>query len=133
MPKDKQRNLRSFASSKKGSHCIPSAFNINQTYKLGRSQTCHINDMSQRKHWYMREKNTPQSTMGLLNRVECIVLENLPVLIQIINRFCCRKLGLEIIYIFRVFSVCLSLLSAFLSTIMCILLLISDCVNLVLE
>ena len=59
--KDKQRKLGSF---KKGSHFIPSAFNIKQTYKLGRTQTCHISDMSQRKHGYMREKNTAQSTMA---------------------------------------------------------------------
>ena len=51
--------------------------------------------MSQRKHGYMQEKITPQSTMGLLNCVECIVLENLPVLIQIINRFCCMNLVLK--------------------------------------
>ena len=43
---DRQRKLGSFASSKKGgSHCIPSAFNINQAYKLGRSQTCHISNI----------------------------------------------------------------------------------------
>ena len=39
---DKQRKLGSFASSKKGVTCIPSAFNIKQAYRLGRSQTRHI-------------------------------------------------------------------------------------------
>ena len=71
---------------KKGSHCIPSEFNIKQAYmyKLGRSQTCHISNMSQRKHWIYARKNTPQSTMTLLNRVHCMVSENLPVYIQIV-------------------------------------------------
>ena len=40
--------------------------------------------------------------------------------------FLLHELGLEIIYIFRVFSDCLSLLSASLSTITCILLLMTD-------
>ena len=55
-----QRKLGSFASSKKrggGSNCIPLAFNINQALKLGRSQTCHISNLSVSKRtWiYARE------------------------------------------------------------------------------
>ena len=63
-----------------GTHCIHSAFNINQALKLGRSQTCHISDLSVSKRTliYAREKNTPQSTMMLLNCVDCMVSEYLP-------------------------------------------------------
>ena len=38
---------------KGGSHCSPSAFNINQALKLGRSQTSHISDLSVSKRTWI--------------------------------------------------------------------------------
>ena len=70
-----------FESTKKKGGGGSNAFNINQALKLGRSQTCHISDLSVSKRtWiYAREKNTPWSTMMLLNCVDCLVSEYLPV------------------------------------------------------
>ena len=55
---DRKNSEVSRVPIKGGSHCIPSAFNINQALKLGRSQTCHISELSVSKRtWiYAREK-----------------------------------------------------------------------------
>ena len=60
----------------RGSNCIPSAFNINQALK---QLVILATSLSLREYGSMREKNhTPQSTMMLLNCVDCMVSKYLP-------------------------------------------------------
>ena len=109
---DRQRKLGSFGSSQKRAHIV---------FLQHSTLTRHINFadhklailatyVSKKTLIYARKKITPQSMMMLLNRVDCMVSENLPLpkfksLIVLLH-----ELGLENIHIFQVFSVCLPLL-----------------------
>ena len=90
---------------KKGAHWFLQLSTFNREIHLADHKLAVLASCLGGKPCIMRERNTPQSTMMLLNLVDCMVSENLPMskfksLIVLLH-----ELGLENIYIFRVFSV----------------------------